>query len=397
MIELSKKRTLRVVGLLAVLVLTLAGCSALNPASAQPEDTPVPAAAEAVEQAVIAEGNIEPAESRYLSFAQPGTVAEVLVQKGDQVAKDQVLARLSETEDLDARLQAAQLEQQAAQIALQDLERTADLAHAEANTALLAANQAVIDAQRAWDAIDTQATEDAIEDARTKVADAQKELDDAIADFEPYEDLPEDNAQRESAQQTLDDAQDAYDLARQDLDELVNNYELAQANLVQAQETQAEAQHRFDQTASGPDPDQLKLAQDRLQAAQAQILAIESAYASLEIKAPFAGEVMDVNILVDELFAPGNWAVLLADTSQWFVRTNDLTELEVVKIQAGQPVELSPDALPELVLTGVVEEISSVFRTQTGDILYDVRIRLDGFDPRLRWGMTVEVNFGNED
>lgn len=397
MSEKIKFKVLLAVGILVLLALSLAGCDSINPAAAQPTATPTSSASTSTEQGVIAEGHIEPRESRTLAFAQPGTVAEVLVQVGDQVTKDQVLARLAETEDLDARLQAAQVEEQAANLALQDLERTADLAHAEANTALLAANQAVIDAERAWDEVDTQEYEDGIEDARTEVADAEKELDDAEADFKPYQDLPKDNAQRENAQQTLDDAQDTYNTAKRKLDELVNDYELARANLAKAEAAQAEALHRFVQTADGPDPDQHKMAQDRLLAVQKQIQAIESAYDKLLVKAPFDGEVMDVNILSGELVAAGNPSLVLADTSAWYVRTSDLTELDVIKIKEGQPVNLSPDALPELQLTGVVEEISRIYRTQSGDILYDVRIRLDEIDPLLRWGMTVEVDFGSLD
>jgi len=41
----------------------------------------------------------------------------------------------------------------------------------------------------------------------------------------------------------------------------------------------------------------------------------------------------------------------------------------------------------------VVEEISQSFKSQGGDILYTVRIKVDDVDPRMRWGMTVEVTF----
>ena len=102
---------------------------------------------------------------------------------------------------------------------------------------------------------------------------------------------------------------------------------------------------------------------------------------------------MDANLLANEEVTPGTWAFVLADLNQWYVRTSDLTELEVVQIENGQIVKIVPDSLPDVVLSGTVQEISDVFRTETGDILYDVLIRLDDFDPRLRWGMTVEVDF----
>jgi hypothetical protein len=55
-----------------------------------------------------------------------------------------------------------------------------------------------------------------------------------------------------------------------------------------------------------------------------------------------------------------------------------------------------PDALPDLTMTGKVVEISQASTVQGGDVLYEVRIRLDDPDPRLLWGMTVEVTFETE-
>ncbi len=42
----------------------------------------------------------------------------------------------------------------------------------------------------------------------------------------------------------------------------------------------------------------------------------------------------------------------MADFSAWYVETTDLNELEVVNIKEGQQVEIRPDALENLVLTG---------------------------------------------
>jgi len=87
----------------------------------------------------------------------------------------------------------------------------------------------------------------------------------------------------------------------------------------------------------------------------------------------------------------------VADTSQWYIETSDLTELEVVDVAEGQNVSILADALPEVEMRGVVEEISQSFKSQGGDILYTVRIRVDDIDPRMRWGMTVEVTFEPSD
>ena len=102
---------------------------------------------------------------------------------------------------------------------------------------------------------------------------------------------------------------------------------------------------------------------------------------------------MDVNVSVNEMVGPESWAVIVADTSQWYIETSDLTELEVVDVAVGQKVSILADALPDVEMSGVVDEISRSFKSQGGDILYNVRINVNDVDPRMRWGMTVEVTF----
>jgi multidrug resistance efflux pump len=76
-----------------------------------------------------------------------------------------------------------------------------------------------------------------------------------------------------------------------------------------------------------------------------------------------------------------------------YVETDDLTEIEVVDVKVGQKVTVVADALPEVEMTGTVEEINQMFEEKRGDITYTVRISLDNPDSRLRWGMTVVVTF----
>jgi hypothetical protein len=56
-------------------------------------------------------------------------------------------------------------------------------------------------------------------------------------------------------------------------------------------------------------------------------------------------------------------------------------------------VTVTPDALPDLKLNGVVESISQLYEQKFGDITYTAKILMKDTDPRLRWGMTVSVQF----
>jgi len=79
------------------------------------------------------------------------------------------------------------------------------------------------------------------------------------------------------------------------------------------------------------------------------------------------------------------------------VETSDLTELEVVKVKVGQGAAIVADALPDASMTGEVTRVTQAATVQGGDILYEVQLKLDSLDPRLLWGMTVEVTFESED
>ena len=376
--------------ILIAMALLLSGCDALGGAQATPESTlPI------VETsgAVLSEGNLAPRDSAYLAFAAGGHVAEVLVSEGDSVVAGQVLARLGDREQAEANLTAAQLELARAQQDLDTLNENAAINSLNAWLALLNANEQAHQALAAWNEIDTQAYQDRVDDADLEMSEALDELEQAQEDFDTYADLEADNPTRQRYEDALEDAQLAYDEAVAAYDQLIINRQRVQANLDLARAAQVQAQDDYDATRQGPDPDLLTLAELRLANAQAQAAAAQSALDLRELKAPFSGAVVELNIAAGELTGSDTWAVLLADFSEWYVETNDLTELDVVAISLGQGATLNPDALPEASFRGEVTEIADRFSVQSGDILYQVRLRVDEPDPSFRWGMTVEVVF----
>jgi multidrug resistance efflux pump len=340
---------------------------------------------------VMVEGKLLPRETAWLAFGQPGLVVEVLVGEGQQVSQGDVLARLNGREKVEAQLAAAELERLNAQQALDELIEKAPLAGSAARQALVIAEKTAIDARQALDELDTDDFQQELDDARLAVEEAQDELEDAQEEFDKYKDLDEDNSNRTNAEDALDEAQQTYDDAVDELDLLVNQLEAARANVSQAEAALEDARRDADARQSGPEPDDLALAQSRLDNAIKQVTASQTALEDLELVAPFDGTALEVEIALNERVIPNEPVILLADRSAWYVETSDLTEIEVVQIQPGNPATITPDALPELELTGVVERISDTYTEKSGDILYTARIRLDETDPRLRWGMTMQV------
>ena len=345
---------------------------------------------------VIAEGRLVPRASTWLGFERLGRAAEVLVAEGQKVAKGDVLVRLDGRVQMEAAVKAAELELLNAQQALDELNEKAGLATGQARIALAEAQQVALDAHQALEEIDTQETQDQIDDAWVAAQDARTELEDAQEEFDKYKDLDQDNAKHKDTKAALDDAQKSYDEALREYERLKNELEQGRANAAQADAALADAQRQYTERQDGPAARDLELAQTRLENAQAQRSAAQAALADLELVAPFDGLVTQLEITAGEQLSPGQPVVQLADFSEWVVETTDLTEIDIVKIDPSQAVIVIPDALKDLELNGQIEHISDGFIERGGDVLYTVRITLDEADPNLRWGMTVEVQFARK-
>jgi multidrug resistance efflux pump len=381
---------IKIFSIFLLVALALSSCSVFETQSTA-ESTPVPIVEDS--GLVISQGNLVPKDHMYLAFPTGGHIEEVLVNQGDRVTAGQVLARLGDRQPYEANLTAAQMEVENAQQAVDELNKNSDVSSAHAWLTLLDSNQNVIDAEIAWNEVDTDEYQQQIDDAEIKVSDMQTELEDAQTEFDKYANLDSENPTRKSAETALNDAQDNYNNAVHERDQLIIARDQAAANLQLAQAMQVQAQSDYDAQQKGPDPDQLKIAQMNLDAALAHQISAQAAMDNLDLKAAIAGIVVDVNISEGELVRPDKWAILIADYSEWYVETNDLTEQEVVDISSGQGASISPDALPDLELSGVVTDIADNFYVQAGDILYKVRLLIKEPDPALRWGMTVEITF----
>ena len=177
------------------------------------------------------------------------------------------------------------------------------------------------------------------------------------------------------------------------LEKLVNKRDGLKSALDAALAVEAEAKRTLENAQTGADKDKLAIASARLDNAKAQSAAAQHNLDQFDLKAPFDGVIVDTNLTTGEWIGPEKWAVLIADLSHWYVDTSDLTELDVVNVTVGQAVNLTADALPDLTFHGTVEEISQAPENKGGDVLYKVHIRLIDPDPRLKWGMTMEVTF----
>jgi multidrug resistance efflux pump len=334
--------------------LLMVGCSA---SSTQPtEATPVPT--EATNSPIIAEGRLEPIRYAEIAFTASGRIGDILVEEGQEVKKGDELIRLGDASD--SKYAAAQLELVSAKQALADLSKTGgtDLA------------QAVID-----------------------LKDAKEEFNKA-ADYLDYLQNEDKISQTEIRRYYLVQTWGKYEFrtkiqqfkgpAPQDwITEAQNDLALKKAEL-------DAAQWAYDRLQGGADAEQLAVLEARLKAAEAGV-------AAFSVIAPFDGVVADLNARLGGSIEAGEPAVTLADFSEWLVKTTDLTEIDVVKLQEGQRVTVTVDAVPDEEFTGEILSIGQTYAENQGDIVYKVTILLADSHPGMRWGMTASVAFDTQD
>ena len=156
-----------------------------------------------------------------------------------------------------------------------------------------------------------------------------------------------------------------------------------------------------------------------IERSRADVAQIENRFAQQSVQltetrivAPMAGEVTGKYLEEGELvasatagFAQGAAIVTIANLKQMQVRTN-VNEVDVVKVNVGQPVEIRVDGVRDVTFHGVVasKAPASLSSSQAGAtntaasatsnqvVRFEVKVRVTDGDARLRPGMTASVD-----
>lgn len=386
---------------------------------------------------VGATGVVRANQTAILNWQTSGTVGELNVRPGETVSSGQILASLEQTslpqsiilaqadlvnaqkalgDLLNSQLQQAMALQavENAQQALEDA-LNPELAQARALEAIATAQKAVENAERNLRWTQSPASQSYIDEAEAQVVLAQDRLDKAKEKFAPYENKPEDNLTRARLQTELAAAQQQYDFAVRQLNSLTGtasntdqavaqaNLDTTRAQLLEAQrewerlkdgprqadiallEAQlADAQREMDRLENGADPDDIAAAETRVAAAQATL---NQAW----LEAPFDGVITVVETKLGDQVAPGVQGFRLDDLSHLLVDVQ-VSEVDINRIQVGQPVTLVFDAILNREYNGVVTEVALVGSLTQGVVDFTVTVELTDADAAVKPGMTAAVN-----
>lgn len=360
-------------------------------------------------------GQLVPRTTATLGFTKGGPVENIFVQEGERVEAGETLIRVGDTRQYEAKIAASELELLNARQALDDLHENAahDLALAEKR--LAEAKKVQDSASWKVKSIKRGTSQEYIDQAYANLLLREKQVENAKKDLRKAEKVWKDksnllwkfvkthdyklllyNLERKiaAAEKKYSDALQKYNDYLKPVDEI--DLAQAEADLAMANARVNQAERDRQNLLKGPDPDQIALAEARIQKAEAALNAARIAAADADLNTPISGQVAVVNYKEDEWIPPLQTAIVVADLSNWTLEIDDLPEDQVPDIRIGEKARVTIDALPDVTLQGKVESISEIAGEDHGDVTYTVKIGLDGSDPRMRWGMTGEASLSGE-
>jgi multidrug efflux pump subunit AcrA (membrane-fusion protein) len=287
-------------------------------------------------------GRVTPVQQQDLFFRSDGIVKEVLVQAGDTVQVGDVLARLDEPEQYQANVAAAELAYVQVQRNLEQVTLDAPVKLAEARQALEKARKEFEKAQAAVDALKYPRITDSLklEKFRTDIAIAKKSLDYAHNRYEELASRPQTDLERADALNAVIEARRAHYLATINLNWAEGK--ITKAEIDQAQVDLDLAKAKFDKAAAevqrwetDSPTSELAMVKLTLTDAEARFTLAKKAQDAVELRAPFAGQVLSLGIAPGSSIKAFQAVVTLADPAKLEIRAIPAVE-DLARLGIGQ-------------------------------------------------------------
>lgn len=240
---------------------------------------------------------------------------------------------------------------------------------------LTAAQASVIQAQNSLDKLKAPPTAADLASAQATVDQAQNNLDKLKAG-------PTD-ADIKAAQASVAQSQASFDKLKAPP---------ATADLVAAQASVDQAQNNLGALKAGPAATDLATAQASVDQAQANLASAQAKLSNANLTAPFAGVVASAPVTLGQAVSANTTVVDLVDNSAFRLDMN-VGEADVTRVQVGQPVEITFDALAGAVYTGTITFVSPKADVQQGVVTYLASVTIDpkAAGSNLRPGMSASA------
>jgi len=390
------RRRLAWIAVIAAVALALFGLLRRPQRQVQAPTPPVPVETARVALGSVVErlavtGNVQADKQAALTAQVPGRVVSVAVQEGDRVSPGQGLVQL-ETADYRATVEQARAGVYAARTRLAQARTAAIMQSTESSTSVKQAEAALTAARNRLEIVRQGARTQERMMAENTVTQAKANHDNALSNLRRVKTLFTAGAvseqQVETAETAYQVAKAQYDSAQQQANLVSEGARPEEVRAAEAAVEQAEQAYRMAKAAVSQNEvrrQDVLAAQAGLEQAQALLVQARKRLADTTLTSPLDGYLVRRDVEPGELVGPGGSALLyVAQLSSVYLEAL-VSEIEVARVQVGQPVRVTIDALGGEVLLGRVARVVPAAQNSSRNFRVKVALRNPG--ARLRPGM----------
>ncbi len=389
-----KRKTLLIIIAVVVMAAALLGYSGWRRARSAAENMFQTAALERGDLIALvgATGTVRANQSAQLAWQTSGTIERIQVELGDKVSAATALATLQES-SLPQSVILARADLVNARRALEEA-KSSETARAQAQLALAQAEKALDQAEKNLTRRQYRSTgSNALDVARANYILAQDAVEQAEEFYSAFVDRDENDPLRAQALSQLAATRQRRDSALANLNYLLGLPDPQEVAEAEAQYKLAAAQledarrewQRYEEGGEEED----------VAAAEARVAALEATLATARLEAPFSGSVTEIRSSVGDQVSPGTVSIRIDDLTRLIVDV-EVPEVDINRVRLDQTVNLSFDAIPNVVYRGRVNEVGGIGIQTQGAVNFAVKIELVEWDEQVRPGMTAAVNIVTE-
>lgn len=339
---------------------------------------------------VIAPGRIMPKGDVIkisVANAEDSRVNQILVEEGEMVQENQVIAVLQGKDKAEQQLREAEANVAIKRAQLAKIQQgDAKLAEITAQSARIAETEA---------RLSTEATE-----KQAAITEAEATLRNAALNYQRYQSLAQEGAIQQSQ---LDDAREKYETAQATLAQ----NQAALATTTVTLQAQLDRERATLQQLKEVRPVDVEIAKAELEQALIQVEQRRAELEDTEVRVPVAGQILKINTRVGEQVNTSEGIAELGQTEQMYALA-EVYETDIAKVSPGQTVTLSSEYGGFTgTLQGTVEQIGRQIRkssqnqedtsnptTDTNARIVEVKVRLtpeDSSKVAALTGMQVRI------
>lgn len=174
-----------------------------------------------------------------------------------------------------------------------------------------------------------------------------------------------------------------------------SNINTALASVSNAEGDLESAKNSLGLITSSPDEEDVNLYEAQVEKAQTKIDYLSEQIDDSYITAPLDGQISEVVKRQGEMVSAGSKVLGFLPESSFQIEV-DIYEEDIVKMDVGNPVEISFIAFPEEVFQGEVFFISPVEKIVDGVVYYEVKIEFKEIPEGIKPGMTADLKIETE-